>query len=171
MAKSNARNKKTLHEKYPPSEPCTCEICLSYCARPGWWTVEEAASALEAGYGNRMMLEIALNLRLAYYLRPSRAVKNRLPQINLRIMAVISSRRIAVNFMGPVTSHWNAVFAIMIAAAWVRNVTLPWKKTGRHPLGRPWLKNGSSKLVYRLSHRLYQACSACVIKIFDCFVG
>jgi hypothetical protein len=27
--------------------------------RPGWWTVEQAARALEAGYGKRMMLEMA----------------------------------------------------------------------------------------------------------------
>ena len=53
---------KTLAEKYPPSEPCTCSICLSYCARPGWWTVKEAARAIEAGLGHRMMLEIAPEL-------------------------------------------------------------------------------------------------------------
>ncbi len=62
MAKRKGRNRKTLPEKYPPSEPCTCDVCLSYCARPGWWTVEEATCALEAGYGNRMMLEIAPEL-------------------------------------------------------------------------------------------------------------
>lgn len=50
---------KSLKEKYPPSEPCSCEICRSYCRRPGWWTVEEARQAIGAGYGNRMMLEIA----------------------------------------------------------------------------------------------------------------
>ena len=27
--------------------------------RPGWWTVEQAAAAIQAGYGGRMMLEIA----------------------------------------------------------------------------------------------------------------
>jgi hypothetical protein len=27
--------------------------------RPGWWTVKQAAGALEAGYGHRMMLEVA----------------------------------------------------------------------------------------------------------------
>ena len=62
MARRKAKQKKTLAEKYPPSEPCTCDICLGYCARPGWWTVEEAARALEAGYGNRMMLEVAPEL-------------------------------------------------------------------------------------------------------------
>jgi len=46
-------------EKYPPSEPCCCKICRSYCIRPGWWTVEEAEIALNAGYGARMMLEIS----------------------------------------------------------------------------------------------------------------
>jgi len=30
--------------------------------RPGWWTVEEATCALEAGYANLMMLEVAPEL-------------------------------------------------------------------------------------------------------------
>jgi len=51
--------KKSLQERYPPSEPCGCRVCLSYCQRPGWWTVAEAASAIEAGYGPRMMLEMS----------------------------------------------------------------------------------------------------------------
>lgn len=53
------KHKKTLSEKYPPSEPCSCEICLAYCKRPGWWTVREAKAAMQAGYGKRMMLEMA----------------------------------------------------------------------------------------------------------------
>jgi len=48
-----------LASLYPPSEPCSCEICLGYCLRPGWWTVNEAAAALNAGYGSRMMLELS----------------------------------------------------------------------------------------------------------------
>lgn len=48
-----------LHKKYPPSEPCSCEICLAYCKRPGWWTVDEASRAIDAGYADRMMLEMA----------------------------------------------------------------------------------------------------------------
>ena len=48
-----------MKKRYPPSEPCGCEICRSYCIRPGWWTVEEAAQAIKAGYGSRMMLEIS----------------------------------------------------------------------------------------------------------------
>ena len=57
MKRKNKHN--TLKERYPPSAPCSCEICRSYCIRPGWWTVEEAARAIRAGYGKRMMLEIA----------------------------------------------------------------------------------------------------------------
>jgi hypothetical protein len=53
---------KTLKEKYPPSNPCSCDICLGYCRRPGWWTVEEAIKAISIGYANRMMLEIAPEL-------------------------------------------------------------------------------------------------------------
>jgi len=53
------QRKKKISEKYPPSKPCSCKICLSYCVRPGWWTIEEAALAIEAGYANRMMLEMS----------------------------------------------------------------------------------------------------------------
>jgi hypothetical protein len=53
------KNHKSLKEIYPPSAPCSCEICRAYCARPGWWTVEEAAQAIRAGYAKRMMLELS----------------------------------------------------------------------------------------------------------------
>ncbi len=59
MARSQTRHIQSLAGKYPPSEPCSCEVCLAFCARPGWWTVAEAARALEAGFGSRMMLEMA----------------------------------------------------------------------------------------------------------------
>ncbi|HEY5158425.1 MAG TPA: hypothetical protein VII93_10740 [Anaerolineales bacterium] len=59
MSRTKSRRPQTLADKYPPSEPCACEACLSYCVRPGWWTVAEAERALEAGYGLRMMLEMA----------------------------------------------------------------------------------------------------------------
>jgi hypothetical protein len=49
----------TLHERYPPSPPCSCEVCLAYCQRPGWWTVREAEAAVAAGLATRMMLEMA----------------------------------------------------------------------------------------------------------------
>lgn len=51
--------KRSLAERFPPSPPCTCEKCLGYCSRPGWWTVAEAERALAAGLGARMMLEMA----------------------------------------------------------------------------------------------------------------
>jgi hypothetical protein len=50
---------KSLAEKYPPSEACACDVCVAYCARPGWWSVKQAAGALAAGYGGRMMLEVS----------------------------------------------------------------------------------------------------------------
>lgn len=59
MSRTRTHHKKSLIEKYPPSVPCNCEICRSYCMRPGWWTVEQAAQALAAGYEFRMMLEMA----------------------------------------------------------------------------------------------------------------
>ena len=54
--------KQSLKERYPPSEPCSCQICTAFCVRPGWWTVEEAFKAIESGYGNRMMLEVSPGL-------------------------------------------------------------------------------------------------------------
>ena len=59
MPRDRSKRKKSLAELYPPSEPCGCAVCLAYCSRPGWWTVAEAARALEAGLGPRMMLELA----------------------------------------------------------------------------------------------------------------
>ncbi len=51
-----------LEQKYPSSKPCSCEICLNYCQRPGWWTVDEAARVIDAGYAGRMMLELSPEL-------------------------------------------------------------------------------------------------------------
>lgn len=42
---------------FPPSKPCSCDICLAYCRRSGWWSVHEAKQAIEDGMANRMMLE------------------------------------------------------------------------------------------------------------------
>lgn len=59
---SRTRHKQTskgLKEKYPPSEPCSCAICLAYCSRPGWWTVSEVSRAMKCGYEKRMMLEVS----------------------------------------------------------------------------------------------------------------
>jgi hypothetical protein len=54
-----------LETKFPPSPPCACEVCRAYCRRPGWWTVKEAARAIGAGLGARMMLETSADRRLA----------------------------------------------------------------------------------------------------------
>jgi Fe-S-cluster containining protein len=56
------KRKRTLGERFPPSEPCACDTCVGYCARPGWWSVEEAGRAIEAGYASRMMLEMSPDL-------------------------------------------------------------------------------------------------------------
>jgi hypothetical protein len=53
------KKKLDLAQRYPPSEPCSCKVCLAYCARPGWWTVVEADRAMKAGFGRRMMLEMS----------------------------------------------------------------------------------------------------------------
>lgn len=52
-------HKRDLESKYPASPDCSCTVCVGYCKRPGWWTVPEAARALEAGFGDRMMLEMS----------------------------------------------------------------------------------------------------------------
>jgi hypothetical protein len=59
MRKHKHQKKINLNEMFPPSQPCGCDICLKYCQRPGWWSVDEARQAIENGYGPRMMLEIA----------------------------------------------------------------------------------------------------------------
>jgi hypothetical protein len=53
------KSRQNLAERFPPSQPCSCQVCQSCCARPGWWTVEEAKKAIEAGLAGRMMLEMA----------------------------------------------------------------------------------------------------------------
>lgn len=55
------KHRKALAARYPPSLPCACETCAAYCRRPGWWTVKEAAAAVERGYSARMMLELSPN--------------------------------------------------------------------------------------------------------------
>lgn len=62
MPAHRRKHKPTLYEQYPPSPPCSCPICVAYCARPGWWSVAEVTRAVKAGYGPRMMLEIAPEL-------------------------------------------------------------------------------------------------------------
>ncbi len=49
----------SLPDRYPRSEPCSCDVCRAYCARPGWWTVEQAVLILHVGYTGRMMLEVS----------------------------------------------------------------------------------------------------------------
>lgn len=55
----NISIKHPLRRKFPPSSPCNCSICKSYCLRPGWWLVAEAKLAIENGLADRMMLEIS----------------------------------------------------------------------------------------------------------------
>jgi hypothetical protein len=55
----------SLEDIYPPSPPCNCDICKSFCKRPGWWTIDQVPSAMRAGYSNKMMLEIAPDFTFA----------------------------------------------------------------------------------------------------------
>lgn len=54
--------RRSLRDRFPPSPPCTCDVCVGYCARPGWWSVEQAAAALET-LAPRMMLELSPDRR------------------------------------------------------------------------------------------------------------
>jgi hypothetical protein len=59
MPRDRYKRKPLLNQQFPPSEPCSCEVCLAYCQRPGWWTVAEARRAIQKGLASRMMLEVA----------------------------------------------------------------------------------------------------------------
>ncbi len=59
MTRARYAHKKTLADLFPPSEPCACDQCRSFCERPGWWSVEGAEAAVQAGLAGRMMLEMA----------------------------------------------------------------------------------------------------------------
>lgn len=52
-------------KRYPPSAGCSCDVCINYCRRPGWWTVGQARRAIEKGYASRMMLEISPDFKFA----------------------------------------------------------------------------------------------------------
>jgi len=54
-----------LEDRFTPSPDCSCEICRSFCYRPGWWTVEQASEAMLAGYSNKMMIEISPDFKFA----------------------------------------------------------------------------------------------------------
>lgn len=62
MIDKNTKFTISIKDKYKPSKPCSCDICVAFCMRPGWWTVEEAESAINEGYAKRMMLEMAPEL-------------------------------------------------------------------------------------------------------------
>ncbi len=57
--------KHHLYHRFPPSESCSCAICMAYCERPGWPLVEEARLAMQAGLFRRYMLEFAPDLSFA----------------------------------------------------------------------------------------------------------
>jgi len=54
-----------LYAMFPPSEACCCDICRSFCRRPGWWLVAEAREAIGQGYAHRMMLEFSPDFSFA----------------------------------------------------------------------------------------------------------
>lgn len=56
------KTEKNLYRLFPPSPPCSCSVCRSYCSRPGWWIVAEAKEAIAHGYAGKMMLEISPGL-------------------------------------------------------------------------------------------------------------
>jgi hypothetical protein len=50
---------RNLFRQFPPSPTCSCDICMFFCHRPGWWTVGQAEKVIQAGWARRMMLEIS----------------------------------------------------------------------------------------------------------------
>jgi len=59
MKENIVKNHNLLYAKYPPSKSCSCDICVNYCKRPGWWTVNEAKNVVSSNYSNNIMLEIS----------------------------------------------------------------------------------------------------------------
>ena len=50
---------RSFYARFPASSACSCDICVNFCGRPGWWLVSEARDAIERGHGRRMMLEFS----------------------------------------------------------------------------------------------------------------
>lgn len=65
MLSSMGKHLHTLYTRFPPSSPCSCQICTYFCSRPGWWLVQEARLAIEHGLANRMMLEFSPDISYA----------------------------------------------------------------------------------------------------------
>jgi hypothetical protein len=59
---SMKKQRGALKNRYKPSPACRCAACTDFCLRPGWWTVEEAEAAYDAGLAGRMMLEVSPEL-------------------------------------------------------------------------------------------------------------
>lgn len=53
---------KNIYNRYPHSQSCSCEVCKSFCKRPGWWTPEQTKEIIKVGYYNKIMLEISPEL-------------------------------------------------------------------------------------------------------------
>ncbi len=50
---------ESFYARFPASSACSCDICMNFCVRPGWWLVSEARGAIDHGYAKRMMLEFS----------------------------------------------------------------------------------------------------------------
>ena len=98
---------RKIYIQFPPSEPCSCNVCRNYCFRPGWWLVCEAREAIEQGYANRMMLEFSPDLSFGVL---SPAFKNNEANFALKTFSkngctflLIKNVRFLVNR----SNHWN----------------------------------------------------------------
>lgn len=141
MAVSVMKRKKkhrSLRDKYPPSEPCSCEICRSYCVRPGWWTVEEASKAIKAGYGHRMMLEIAPEMTFGVLSPAFKGCEGFMLCRSIQKTDAIFIQTAFVSFSGQVCRPLNAAIAIISEKASGRNAMRTLKRTGAHRSVRPW---------------------------------
>ncbi len=61
MLKSQLEQYETMLQLLPPSAACCYEVHKN-AHRTGWWAVEEAKKAIEAGLSPRMMLEVSPDL-------------------------------------------------------------------------------------------------------------
>ena len=134
------KNKRSgpLYEKYPPSEPCSCEVCKAFCIRPGWWTVKEAARAIVEGYGNRMMLEIAPEFTFGVLSPAFKGCEGDLPCRNIPGQAAIFSVTVSVNFTAQNLCRLNAASATMTGAGRAFFAMTISQGTGIHRRGRSW---------------------------------
>jgi len=75
-------SQKISHRKISASDHAIAKYAQAIANDRDWWTVEEAARAITAGYGGRMMLEMSPQRSFGVLSRHSKDVKCPLRQIS-----------------------------------------------------------------------------------------